>query len=87
MGRFSVIKPCAVFGSTPQESILINNLAFLLRTFPVFAVVGDGKYPFHPVHVEDMARLIIESGLDEHGLKEYDWDAVNPEKTSYIELL
>jgi hypothetical protein len=34
-----------------------------------------------------MARLIIESGLDEHGLKEYDWDAVNPEKTSYIELL
>merc|ERR1712086_405050 len=34
-----------------------------------------------------MARLIIESGLDEHGLKEYDWDAVNPEKTSYIDLL
>ena len=58
-----------------------------MRTFPVFAVVGDGQYPLHPVHVEDMARLIIETGLDEHGLKEYDWDAVNPEKTSYIELL
>jgi len=51
------------------------------------AIVGDGKYPLHPVHVADMARLCIESGLDEHREGEYDWDAVNPEKTSYIDLL
>lgn len=78
--RHGIIKPCAIFGETPAESILMNNLAYLIRTFPVFAVVGDGKYPLHPVHVEDMARLCIEAGLDEHGLKEYDWDAANPEK-------
>lgn len=34
-----------------------------------------------------MARLCIESGLDEHGEGEYDWDAVNPEKTDFIDLL
>ena len=49
--------------------------------------MGDGQYPLHPVHVEDMARLCIESGLDDHGEGEYDWDAVNPEKTNYIDLL
>jgi len=86
-GRFGVVKPCAIFGATPRESILVNNLAYLMRTFPVLAVVGDGRYPLHPVHVEDVARLVVESGLDEHGLKEYDWDAVNPEKTDYIDLL
>lgn len=86
-GRFGIIKPCAIFGETPRESILINNLAYLMRTFPVFAIVGDGKYPLHPVHVEDMARLVVESGLDEHNLREYDWDAVGPEKTDYIDLL
>ena len=51
------------------------------------AIVGDGSYQFHPVHVEDMARLCIESGLDDLGEGEYDWDAVNPEKGSYIDFL
>ena len=41
----------------------------------------------HPVHVEDMARLCVESGLDDHGLKEYDLDACNPETTNYLEML
>ena len=86
-GRFGVVKPCTIFGDTPDESIIINNIAYLLKTFPVLAIVGDGKYPLHPVHVEDMARLCIESGLDDHGEGEYDWDACNPETTNYIELL
>jgi len=85
--RHGIIKPCTIFGDTPDESIVVNNLAYLLRTFPAMAVVGDGRYPLHPVHVRDMARLCVEAGLDDHGLKEYDWDAVNPEKTDFIELL
>lgn len=86
-GRHGIIKPCAIFGESPGESIIINNLAYLLRTFPVMPIVGDGKYPLHPVHVKDMARLCVEAGLDERGDGEYDWDAVNPEKTTYLELL
>jgi hypothetical protein len=86
-GRHGVVKPCGIFGDTPNESILCNNIAYLLRTFPVMMVVGDGKYPFHPVHVRDMARLCIESGLDDQKLGEYDWDACNPETTNYIDFL
>ena len=81
------MKPCTIFGDTAEESIVINNLAYLLRTFPVLAIVGDGQYPYHPVHVRDMARLCIECGIDEAGLKEYDVDAVSPDKMSYLELL
>lgn len=50
-GKHGIVKPCTIFGDTPNESIVINNIAYLLRTFPVFAIVGDGKYPLHPVHV------------------------------------
>ena len=86
-GSYGIVKPCTIFGDTPEESIVINNIAYLLRTFPVMAIVGDGKYPLHPVHVRDMARLCIEAGIDEHGEGEYDLDAVNPEKTNFIDLL
>ena len=86
-GCYGIIKPCTIFGDTPQESIVINNLAYLIRTFPMMAIVGNGKYPLHPVHVRDLARLCIEAGFDDHGQKEYDWDAVNPEKSSFIDLL
>jgi len=50
-GRNGIIKPCAIFGDTPDESILINNITFLMRFLRVIAVVGKGDYPFHPVHV------------------------------------
>jgi len=86
-GRYGIVKPCTIFGDTPEESIVVNNLAYLLRTFPVMAVVGDGRYPLHPVHVRDMARLCVETGLDDQGEGEYDWDAVNPEKMDFIDLL
>jgi len=85
--KHGIIKPCTIFGDTAQESIVINNICYLLRTFPVMAIVGDGKYPYHPVHVRDMARLCIEAGLDDHGEGEYDWDAVLPDKMDYIDLL
>jgi len=32
-GRHGVVKPCGIFGDTPNESILCNNIAYLLRTF------------------------------------------------------
>lgn len=31
-----------VFGYKPEESIVLNNLAYVLRRFPAFGMVGDG---------------------------------------------
>jgi NADH dehydrogenase len=38
---YAIVRPTVVFGI---EDILINNIAWFLRTFPVFFVPGDGKY-------------------------------------------
>ena len=40
---YAIIRPTLVFG---VEDILINNIAWLLRRFPVFAVPGKGDSAF-----------------------------------------
>ncbi len=51
---YAILRPTVLFG---QEDILINNIAWLLRRFPFFAQVGDGRYKLQPVYVDDLAEL------------------------------
>ncbi|MGH2593219.1 MAG: SDR family oxidoreductase [Anaerolineae bacterium] len=53
---YAIIRPTVIFG---DEDILINNIAWLLRRFPVFAVLGAGDYRIQPMFVEDMAELAV----------------------------
>ncbi|MEJ2556399.1 MAG: epimerase, partial [Anaerolineae bacterium] len=55
----AIIRPSVIFGA---EDILINNIAWLLRRFPVFVVPGAGDYRLQPVFVEDVARLAVNAG-------------------------
>lgn len=56
---YAILRPAVIFG---DEDILINNLAWLLRRFPVFPIPGDGQYRLRPIFVDDLARLIVEAG-------------------------
>jgi len=56
---YAVLRPAVLFG---KEDILVNNIAWLLRWFPVFAVFGDGAYRLQPIYVDDLARLAVEQG-------------------------
>ena len=29
--QYGIVKPCGIFGDTPDESILINNICYLIR--------------------------------------------------------
>lgn len=55
----AILRPAVLFGT---EGILINNIAWMLRRFPVFAIFGDGDYKLQPIHVDDLARLAVEQG-------------------------
>jgi len=55
----SILRPTVLFG---REDILINNIAWALRRFPVFAVFGDGAYRLQPICVEDLAALAVMEG-------------------------
>ncbi|KAA3645001.1 MAG: NAD-dependent epimerase/dehydratase family protein [Chloroflexi bacterium] len=77
---YAILRPTVVFG---REDILINNIAWLLRRFPLFAVPGDGEYKLKPIYVEDLAGLAVEAGAgDENQII----DAVGPEIYTFNEL-
>ncbi|HLJ08277.1 MAG TPA: NAD(P)H-binding protein, partial [Acidimicrobiia bacterium] len=43
-----IVRPAILFGG---DGVLINNIAWLLRHLPVFAIGGDGEYRVRPMHV------------------------------------
>jgi NADH dehydrogenase len=77
---YAILRPTVLFGS---EDILINNIAYLLRRFPIFALPGDGSYRLQPVFVDDLAGLAVEAGSSSENLL---WDAVGPDIFSFKEM-
>lgn len=78
---YAIIRPALVFG---EGDILLNNIAWLLRRFPVFAVAGDGQYRAQPVYVADLAALATAAGP---GTDDVIVDAVGPETYTFNELV
>jgi nucleoside-diphosphate-sugar epimerase len=79
---YSIVRPTLVFGG--DRDVLVNNIAWLLRRMPIFALPGNGKYPVQPVHVDDMARICVQSaGVDGNKIV----DAAGPETMSFEELV
>ena len=78
---YAILRPTVIFGS---EDILINNIAWFVRHFPVFGIPGDGRYGIRPIYVEDMARLMVEA-VDQ---KENSvLNAVGPETFTFEEVV
>lgn len=78
---YSIIRPTVIFG---REDILINNIAWFLRRFPVFPIAGRGDYRLQPVFVDDAARLAVESASADGNTT---LDAVGPETFTFRELV
>ena len=78
---YAILRPTVLFGT---EDILINNIAWLLRRFPVFGVFGDGQYKVQPIFVDDLAALAVEQGRHNRNVT---IDAIGPETLTYRELV
>lgn len=78
---YAILRPAVLFG---REDILINNIAWMLRTFPVFGVFGDGSYRLQPIYVDDLAKLAVTQG---QGSKNVIVDAIGPETFRYRQLV
>jgi NADH dehydrogenase len=79
---YSIVRPTWVFGG--DRDVLVNNIAWILRRMPAFALPGDGTYPVQPVHVEDLARICIEAGNPTGDLV---IDAAGPETMPFRDLV
>ncbi len=79
--QYTILRPTVIFGA---EDILINNIAWFVRRFPVFGIPGDGRYGIRPIYVGDMAQLMVDAveGPDSSVI-----NAVGPETFSFEELV
>lgn len=78
---YAVLRPAVIFG---RDDVLLNNIAWLLRRLPVFAVGGRGDYRVRPIHVEDLAELCVEAGTRRDNTVT---DAVGPERPTYLQIV
>ncbi len=78
---YAILRPTVLFGI---EDILINNIAYLVRRFPFFLQMGDGKYKIQPVYIEDLADLAVEAASRNDNLI---WDAVGTDIFTFDELV
>jgi uncharacterized protein YbjT (DUF2867 family) len=78
---YAILRPTVIFGG---EDVLINNIAWLLRHSPVFAVPRNGRYRMRPIHVEDMAALAVQAAS---GNENVVIDAVGPETYTFDALV
>ena len=78
---YTILRPTVIFG---LEDILINNIAWFIRNFPVFGIPGSGRYRIRPIYVEDMARLLADSVERRSNCV---INAVGPETFSFEELV
>ena len=77
----AILRPTLVFGA---EDILINNLAWLLRKFPLHPIFGTGSYQVQPIFVEDLAEIAVRLGAQDDDVA---LDAVGPEVFTYRAML
>ena len=78
---YAILRPTVLFGA---EDILVNNIAWLLRRFPFFALPGDGSYRLQPVFVDDLAALVVDSVYRRDNSVR---DAVGPDVFSFREMV
>ncbi len=77
----TILRPAVLFG---PEDILINNIAWTLRRFPIFVMFGDGLYHIQPIYVDDLADLMQKGGIDAGNAT---INAVGPEDYAYADLV
>jgi len=78
---YAILRPTVLFG---DESILFNNIAWMLRRFPAFAVAGKGDYKLQPIFVGDLAEMAVTAAQKEQPMI---LEAGGPETFCYEELL
>ena len=77
----AIVRPAILFGG---NGVLLNNIAWLLRRLPVFAIGGSGDYRIRPIHVADLARLCVDLGARSDNVTV---DAVGPESLPFRDMV
>ena len=58
--EYVILRPSWIYGPRDRS---MNRLIFFCRYLPLVPVIGDGRTPIQPIHVDDVARCVAEGAL------------------------
>jgi uncharacterized protein YbjT (DUF2867 family) len=79
--NYAIIRPALIFG---VEDILLNNIGWLLRRFPFFAIPGRGDYRVQPIFAGDLGEIAANAACEDQSTI---FDAAGPEIFTFEELV
>jgi uncharacterized protein YbjT (DUF2867 family) len=79
---YSIVRPTWIFGG--DHEILANNIAWILRHIPIFAIPGDGRYAVQPVHINDLVQICLDAADADGNVI---LDAAGPETMTFEQLV
>ena len=79
--EYAIVRPTLVFG---KEDILVNNIAWTIRKFPIVPIFGAGKYQVQPIFVADLATIAVDVSQTPGSET---LDAIGPETFTYEAFL
>ena len=77
----AIVRPTLIVG---EHDILVNNIAWFLRRFPVFAMPGSSRYRLQPVTLDEAGEIIAEAAL---GSDNMTIDIAGPEVLTFAQLV
>ena len=80
---YTIVQSSIIFG--PGDEFL-NNLAALVRVFPIVPVIGSGRNRLQPIAAEDLARCIA-LAVDRENLKGKTVELGGPQQLSFDEIV
>ncbi len=78
---YAILRPSCFFGA---NDILLNNIAYAARHFPIFFLPSPAGYRIRPIHVRDMATAMCICGAGADSMVR---DACGPEQYPFAELV
>ena len=77
----AILRPTVLYS---LEDVLLNNIAWTLRRFPLVLLPGKGDYGIQPVFVQDLAKLAVHLAA---GTNNIETDTVGSEVLTYKGLV
>jgi len=78
---YAIVRPTLILGTA---DVLTNNMAWMLRRFPLFALPRGGNYRLQPITLRDTARIIA---MEVENTTDSEMDAAGPEIFTFKEFL
>ena len=82
--RWTIIKPTIVYG--PGKKGVFAKLNKNVKSFPIIPIIGNGRYGFYPIYVEDVANAIVSTIKNTKTINKT-YDIAGPNRVSFDAII